>query len=204
MSLLYGAILVYFAFYSYIFFVCKFWRGKRSEVLLCAIDRDASPVVLATFTNPKKSAPVVASRFSLVLRVFTVICFAQILYAVVVSYSVYVIYLVFGPTSVNIKPRQSVRPNSLVINAYSNVTLIFLNAPSYLANGAASGNSNNSGEQTSRGVVVKNLFKSILREGRMLFSHAVSPVKKWFGQRPASVISACGPRHFTIAEMVCI
>ena len=45
-------------------------------------------------------------------------------------------------------------------------------------------------------VVVQQLFERALCKFRIVISHAVSPVKKWFGQRPARVISTGGLRYF--------
>ena len=45
-------------------------------------------------------------------------------------------------------------------------------------------------------VVVQQLFERALCKFRIVVSHAVSPVKKWFGQRPARVDSTGGLRYF--------
>lgn len=45
--------------------------------------------------------------------------------------------------------------------------------------------------------IVQKLLEPILSQGKLISSHAVSPLKKWFGQKPARVISTGGLRHFS-------
>jgi hypothetical protein len=45
---------------------------------------------------------------------------------------------------------------------------------------------------------VQKLLDARLCDCRIGLSHAVVPCKQWFGQKPASVDSACGLRYFNI------
>lgn len=101
-----------------------------------------------------------------------------------------------GPLPMSVEPR---KPVSVIRNAV-NCDVNVASVASRPGDGAywLAATAYKPRKQTSQGIVMKQLFEPFLREGMIQISHAVSPVKKWFGQRPRCVSSTSGLRHFTI------
>ncbi len=100
-----------------------------------------------------------------------------------------------GPFPISAEPRKPVGVMRNAVNGDVNVASV-ASRPGDSAYWLAA-TAHKPRKQTSQGIVMKQLFEPFLGRDRMLFSHAVSPVKKWFGQRPARVISTGGLRYFT-------
>ena len=121
---------------------------------------------------------------------------AQVRYPVVSWVFVSVKDSFFRKLTVNVKPRKGVRG-----------VLSFVNA-----NDGSSGTSGSPCNSSSKNwavnfaprensgfwAVVQNFLEPVLSQGKLTSSHAVSPVKKWCGQKPGSVDALVGLRHFNM------
>jgi len=96
--------------------------------------------------------------------------------------------------SVGIEPRQAVRVVCHAINRDVNISGIASRAcdTSNAGHAALYAPSKNAG----LGIVIKKFLESILSQGRIVVSHAVVLLKRWFGQRPVSASTLLGLRHF--------
>lgn len=99
-----------------------------------------------------------------------------------------------GDVAMNIKPRKFGRLMGSVIEIDGDAatsTAVSRNTTGHCYPATAEPSKN-----ASIGVVVKKLFKSSLREFRIVGSHAVVPFKQWFGEKPRCVTSTSGLRYF--------
>lgn len=121
---------------------------------------------------------------------------SQVINPVVASVLVSVSNVSACKRTVDVQPRKMMRLIGPSININNDVS-VGVYAPSHAVFSCGSA-SHKPSKYTSLGVVMKKLFEPFLREGMIQISHAVSPVKKWFGQKPRCVSSTSGLRHFTI------
>lgn len=174
----------------------RFFRGLEcTKVLSNAVKPNCCLPLAAVVDNSKQPRGAVCSRSALVLHVLGVGYFTKIGKPVVAWVAVDVVNKLFRMYSMNIEPSQ---PRRLVLNVIDiDGRSSVLSAVSGNATSKCHSATNAPSKNTSFRIVVKQLFESLLGKDRMLFSHAVSPVKKWFGQRPVRVDSTCGPHHFS-------
>lgn len=113
---------------------------------------------LAVFTAHARKSAFVLSRF-LVLCVFGVCYFAQIMQRIIGAVSVYVVNLLRGPSPMHMQPRQSVRQIQPVIHSYNNVPVTHYAPCNAVFTAFAAANS--PCKDAVFWVVVKQLFKSL-------------------------------------------
>ena len=179
----------------------RFFRGLEcTNVLSNAVNPDCCLPFAAVVDHSKQTGGAVGSRSALVLHVLGVGYFTKIGKPVIAGVAVDVVNKLFMVCSMNIQPSKTRRLvfNTIDIDGGSSV----LPAVSSNTTGQRHATANTPNKYAGFRVVMKQLFESLLGKDRMLFSHAVSPVKKWFGQRPACVDSTCGPRHFSALRSV--
>jgi hypothetical protein len=164
-----------------------FWGHVKADVERSSLVRNlCAPSPIKVPRNTKQATTfVIGSRPPLIFRVNRRRGVSQVAYSVISTIAVYVIKHLAGPLSVVMKPCQSVRGVSLVIQTNRHVPVL-VNAsgllalvpfvPFYL-----------SGKNSSVWVVIKK-FAQFLR-GKIGISHKA--VLSLIGQRPASVGSAC-------------
>lgn len=174
----------------------RFFRCLEcTKVLSNAVKPDCCLPLASVVDNSKQPRGTIGPRSALVLHVLGVGYFTKIEKPVVAGVAVDVVDKLFRVCSMNIQPSQSSRLvlNIVDIDGGSSV----LPTVSSNATGQRHATPNTPNKYAGFRVVMKQLFESLLGKDRMLFSHAVSPVKKWFGQRLACVDSTCEPRHFS-------
>ena len=116
---------------------------------------------LAVFTAHARKSAFVLSRF-LVLCVFGVCYFAQIMQRIIGAVSVYVVNLLRGPSPMHMQPRQSVRQIQPVIHSYNNVPVTHYAPCSAVFTAFAAANSPR--KNAAFDVVIKQFFKSVRRQ----------------------------------------
>lgn len=160
----------------------RFFRGLEcTNVLSNAVKPDCCLPFSAVVDHSKQPGGAVGSSSALVLHVLGVIYFTKIGQPVVAWVAIDVVDKLFRMHSMNIQPSQPSRLmlNIIDIDGGSSV----LPAVSSNATGKCHTTTNTPNKYAGFRVVMKQLFESLLGKDRMFFSHAVSPVKKWFGQR---------------------
>jgi len=128
---------------------------------------------------------------ALVLHVFGAICRAQIGPSVVSAVAVDVVNFVRGPFARHIEKRKPVSKIGFPANTDLGIAL-GLEPCGCPCGPPALGDKPS--EYSRLGIVVEK-FAQTLR-GKIGLSHAVVPLKQWFGQRPASADNASGLRYF--------
>ena len=183
-------------FCSYVCCMRQLWCFKCPKVDLPVARLYSRLPPLFQSGYPEKGGGVLASALTHVLIVFGVRNVPKILKSIVGSHSVNVIDHINRPMPVRVEPSKSVPEESHVKKCYLNISLTS-DASSLGANNNFPAMFFNPSEVARVRVVAKHAFEDFLGKGRIIFSHAVSPVKKWFGQRPQSVSALLGPRHFS-------
>ena len=180
----------------------EFWRNKVTNKNNAPININCSSVrllhnVLAfPFVNSKNACSAIASCGSLVLHISPVGNLTKIFNPVIGTLAINVVKKTIREHAVDVQPCQ---PMGLVrdgINVDVDVPVV-IQVTSRTASQCHAA-TDAPIENTSVLVVMKQLFESFLREGRIIGSHAVVPFKQWFGQRPARVTSTGGLRHFNM------
>ncbi len=98
-------------------------------------------------------------------------------------------------STVDVHPSKSGRRVRKVVNVNSDGSVWVFRTSNVTSKGASA--PCEPSENACLWIVVKKLFESCLGKIRIASSHAVSPLKKWFGQRPGRVSSTSGLRHFS-------
>lgn len=129
----------------------------------------------------------------LILHILGISCLSKIAKSVVKCNSVDVIDEIRWPNAVNVKPNEPVALAVPAINVDLQIP-VFVAVSSYVANCYAATRANFASEMPVVWVVIKELPQTLC--GKIGLSHAVSPVKKWCGQKPRSVSALSGLRYF--------
>ena len=140
-----------------------------------------------------QSVLAVGVRATLVLLVDVLRNIPQVFERVVAGVAVYVVKLAPGPIAMDVQPRKAVRPIVLAGDADLGVSAAVAAPGKWLALRLAVRVVPS--ECTRLRVVVKK-FAQTLR-GKIGSSHAVVPLKQWFGQRPGSIRSRSRLRYFS-------
>lgn len=174
------------------FFGC----AEVAESDCLAIDlNDAAPLPVIE-VSAEKTASASALSDTLVSDVFSLGNISEVADSVVSPVAIDVVNVVAGGFTVNIQPSKSMNRVASTGDAYAAIPLV-VNCPNGKIQRDAAARFNESGKDAGVGVVVKQLFESFLRGGRIIGSHAVVPFKQWFGQKPQSVSALLGLRHFS-------
>lgn len=153
----------------------------------------------STFTGrcSQKTGGAVDLRSMSVLPITTATHNSKIRPPVINPNSIDVIYKSTRPTVRYIQPRKPVRKMSIVINAYSGISIPGINTAHLepCANPRPVGAFFRPCKNTRSGVVVQQLSQAFY--GKISLSHDVVPCKQLIGQKPARVGSTGGLRYFT-------
>ena len=143
---------------------------------------------------PDQARFTIASYRPLVLAIFRGRNISQVCNSVVITNSVNVVNVAFGPSAVYVKPSEPMRAILPPFDAYASVALRGRNKACFgpcfgklIARGAI-------GENARFGVIVQKLFKPFLGECMLGFSHVIAPFQRWIGQRIEGVTSTFFPR----------
>jgi hypothetical protein len=120
--------------------------------------------------------------------------FSEICKSIVSGLPVDMVNVVRRPFAINVKPHKPVSLVLLAVYHYLNVAL-FIKAVKHIANPALAA-IRYSGKYASGFVVVEKFAQTIY--AKIASSHAVVPLKQWFGQKPRRVLSTSGLRHFIL------
>lgn len=168
------------------------------EVVTAPIDSDLSKPRNGGFMfplgNPEKTASSVRAAFAHVLLVFGFGRASQIGPSVVSPIPVDMVNFMRRPFSGHVEPRKAVRLVRIPVEPYRTVFLNGLDCSGCGVGMNCIRHPNAPRKHTSLGIVMKN-FAHALR-GKIGLSHD-APVKR-IGQRPVSVSSTCGLRHFNV------
>lgn len=188
---------VQFGFSLLVGFMREFWSVEVSKVFQFLVNADMGNPISTHWTkgNTHKPRRTIFAQAS-ILSVFRPSSLSKIAKPVVKSISIYVVYVMLRPLSMNVKPSQSVGHKVRKVNGDVAITKHCL-GPSDMPNRATPRNSFYPSKYSGVWVIVKQFTQTLYGELRIVHSHAVSPVKKWFGQRPARVDSTGGLRYFS-------
>lgn len=156
---------------------------------------------LSRFADSCKTMLVFGIEFSLVARITQRRYVSKIRNSVVRSNAVDMVNLLIRPTTINVEPRKPMRWMALPVDSDANVSLVADCLCNCSGKPLARPPAIQPSEQPGFWVVVEQLFELLLRQRRIKISHAVSPEKKWFGQKPARVDSTGGLRYFTACSV---
>jgi hypothetical protein len=152
-----------------------FWRPKEPDMARSPVQMNPCPPLICRLMvrNAEQSRGfVVYPSFPAILRVDSIRCFAQVVYSVIGFIAIDVVYKVFRPFAIAIKPRQTVRRIRLVINAKSHVSVL-VQAASNTA--ALPFPAVNNARKESCKTVIRKYFSEALRRhlcaGRFVFHH---------------------------------
>lgn len=170
-----------------------FGRIVGAKAYLLSVHSDLCQPSLFVRRNAKESAEVSFFGFTDVLLVAHVRNIAQICKTVVQRVSVDVVNLVKRHFSRDVQPSKPMRSHVYAINADVSATTLHPSSWLVRSPSAASGVPS---ENASLWVVVKKFAQAFC--GKIAGTHAVAPVKQWFGKRPVSVSALCGLRYFSM------
>jgi hypothetical protein len=172
-----------------------FGRGKGSEVDVSAINLDAR--LPLAFTKPPcahQARSAVASRFSLVLAIFSGRDITKIDQAVVVCDAINVVNVSGRPDAVDVKPSKSVSAVLPPFKAYASVALRERNKSSFGSCFCKLVARNAIPKNARFRVVMQKVFKLRLGDSISGFSHVIAPSQRSIGQRIEGVTSTFFPR----------
>lgn len=175
-------------------FFC-FKVAQRFTDAICA-NYGAPPARVLIDTKHPRAA--VALRLPLILQVPGTRYLSKIRNSVVCSDAVSMVNYLYGERPVGVKPRKPVQRIGAEINLNSKVAVPFVERANRGVNRNAVACFNASGKYSSIRVVMEKFTQTFC--GKIGSSHAVVPLKQWFGQRPARVDSTSGLRHFNTQE----
>lgn len=138
--------------------------------------------------------------------VLSVFCFCrqpQVTNSVVIPDAVDVVNALRGEHSEHVQPSQPML-RIVKLPIYKNRSVPFVSFRASAKTGASVVGAYglfNPCKYTSFRIVIKDFAQALC--GKIGLSHAVSPVKKWFGQKPQSVSALLGLRHFNRALFGC-
>lgn len=170
--------------------VSLFHRGEPSQVDAFPVEADGGAPLVVDRVPMRTNRPVLGAS---VLLVESVRRFTQVGYSVVRRIAVNVVNVTAWPNTVYVEPRETVHLVLPIVNHDLDVPL-FVGAAQNVT-GFRPTHVHTSGEQAGVWGVCEKLANSIC--AKISFSHAVVPHKRWFGQKPDSVPSGFGLRHFS-------
>lgn len=174
-----------------------FWGWKTPEIgVFTRCNFYLRHPFLSRFTDACKAVFVPGIHVVHVPQIHRIGHISEIGNSIIRPVPVNVVDLILGPVSVHVKPSKAMCGMALPINADTNVTLVTDCLGNLSSKSLSGASATLPSEQPSVWVVVKQCLQMLLRQRRIKISHAVSPVKKWFGQRPASVSALSGLRYF--------
>lgn len=171
----------------------EFWSVEHTKVNRLTMEVNRSTPFAALLTDAKKFNLRIRMAMAHVLTVSGNGYIAKILYSVIARIPIYVVYNAFGPNASCVEPCKAVGEIPSPVNANVNVSARVYRASRSTSGGVRTG-ANPTRERTSIWAIGKKFAQALC--GKIDLSHAVSPVKKWFGQKPARVISTGGLRYF--------
>lgn len=194
-----GAAWVNYALGFQVFGVGALFILKSSKINFLAMQAYFCDPLLAIRrgANRQKSACIPCARAASVLRVLGATDIPKITERIVKSISVYMINNSVGRFSSDMQPRNPMGSNTASVNGHIDISAS--SASSNISNLNSVSGLYFPSENTTVGVVVKKFADALC--GKINLSHAVSPIKKWFGQKPGSVSALAGLRHFSTLEV---
>lgn len=176
------------------FFGC----GERTKMPQFPIQDDlGKPSITSSLVMRAKQLAFGSSlRGSLVLHVFRAVNASKVAKPVITFEAINMIQLFGGKAPCHVKPCESMGKIPTPKNADLDIPVgVFVS--NFATNRPSSVDACFSEKYAGSLVVLKKRLKHLLGKDRMLFSHAVSPLKKWFGQMPGGIPLPSGHRHFT-------
>lgn len=167
-----------------------FHRGEAAEMNNLPIEADSgAPFSIGSVPmSPNRSA------FGASVLLIECVCrFSQIAYSVIRRVAVYVVNVTDRPNAVNVKPREAVNLVLPIVDHHLDVAILVRASQNVTC--AHPADRNPSRKKPCLWGVDEKLAQSI--RAKIRFSHAVVPFKRWFGQRPGSVLSGFGLRYFS-------
>lgn len=180
-----------FALGSQVSLISKLWRVVCAKANLLSINRDLCHPTAFVGRNAEEPASIVALSLADVLLVVPIRYVAQVINTVVNRVAVYVVNLHGGPVPIHVEPRSPMSLHLAAINLHDAPAALI---PSSNVASLLSATLYAPRKYPSLGVVMHKLTKAFCAKIR--FSHAVVPLKQWFGQRPTRVCCTGGLRHF--------
>jgi len=164
-----------------------FRRIESSEMVIPTVGFKFCSPALCPFVkgNAKKSACVVGSWTSLVLRINCWISKTQIVESVIRSIAIDVVKHVGRPLTSHVQPCKAMRKESRSVNADRNVAASFNASNRSCTMSPMPTNGNATHKRSDHRVVIKKFAQSL--RGKIRFSH--DALLSLIGQRPASVFS---------------
>ena len=190
------------AFCGHVSILCSLCGHKRADVVSYLANSNSNlPSSIAALGNTKIPVRVFRVRLADILSIFASCSFAKILNSVVTWVSINVIYVAIWVFPKRDKPRQPMR---LV---YFPIPQTNSNVPKAVC--VSSGFPDKrllTRYKSSKNTCFWIVFQKPVQQfwGNIVCSHAVSPVKKWFGQKPGSVSALAGLRHFNAPYQGCL
>lgn len=179
--------------------MCRFFGCKTPKVHSLAINRKHCVPLVVFLSYARRAMRVIASDMNQVLSIGLVGNVSEIANRVIGFVAINMVNLVLWPFAINIKPSQSMQINFIAKNTCGQMSRSPLGTGNS-SNFYAYGNPLFPYKNTGFLVVVKNFSNALC--GKIWLSHAVSPVKKWCGQRPRSVSALPGLRYFSLGVSV--
>ena len=172
--------------------MCILWAAKHAKRFLFSKKFYICRPSISVLRHTEKTGLIVGTCRSHVLHVDARRDIPQIANSIICWVRINMVNLVCWPLSVPMKPSQPMRVIGNSINS-NEPSSVLPDRPCNVARFAAF-NTLLSSEFASVRIVVKKFTDALC--GKIGLSHAVSPVKKWCGQRPRSVSALSGLRYF--------
>lgn len=189
------------SFFFYVYGLRRFWGIKSAKVNVDAFfSYVCSPLIPTCATDKvdtKKTRLISLFQLCEILGINAAVYVSEIVKAVIGFVAVNMIDAKHRPLSSDVEPSNSVQAVLSVIKPRSQISASGINtAASYVQ---TSGFEFSLKESRLR-VVLKKFAYTLC--GKINLSHAVVPLKQWFGQKPRSVSALAGLRHFNIQRRI--
>lgn len=178
--------------------VREFFGWEQANSSRFAIRSDSRLPLAIFFGDAKHAAADIVRLGTSLIGVVGLPCdITQICKTVIGFVKINVVDCVYRPFASNVEPCEPVRVLQATSDSYRNVAdLAFASCRS--SEKAIHFELANPRKLSGFSVVVKEFAQKFC--GKIGSSHAVVPLKQWFGQRPARVDSTSGLRHFNMLE----
>lgn len=174
---------------------CLILRGKVAEVFCFSVVFYGRPKAVAVWNYAKYAAFAVNPCAAKILLIFRGVRLAKIFNSIVRAVTVDMVHLMRRIFTGHVKPRKPVSFVRVAINFDDSIAVTKTSSNIALFD-LAPARRIEPRKNAGFWIVVEKLADALC--GKIGLSHAVSPVKKWFGQRPVSVCALDRLRYFSV------
>lgn len=179
-------------------FVGSLFCLKRAKRLTNAVRANYSAPFVGDWGDTQQARAAIVVCSSLVLQVPGARYLSQVFKSVVCADAVSMVNHPNGKRSVGVEPCEPVQRVRVKINLHPEVAVFFVQRANWGVNRNAVACFDSPGKYACLRAVMEKFAQTFC--GKIGISHAVVPLKQWFGQKPARVDSTSGLRHFNTQE----